>query len=378
MKPAKPVPELYTRHRLALVAPGEPLFAALAAAIPGLSRHLARETVMAGLVEVDGAVVREAKHPLGPSHAVVVDLSHGVRKVVRSLKHGTASATAVAKPFTIVLEDADLVVVDKAPGVLSAPTHAGEEKDHVPALLRAHWRRMGREVGFIGLIHRLDNDTSGCLAFALTRQGQRLLAAQFAGHAATRTYRCLVAGTPRRDSGTITAKLGRGRDGRRTTVDDDDVGKDAVTHWKVLRRHGRGAELEVTLETGRTHQIRVHLAEAGMPVLGDRVYGPRQAEDRARLPKAPRLMLHAWQLAVDHPRSGKRVIATAPMPAEFAEVARLLDADAPPAPAPVVRPLRPERADHPQRADEPKRIPDDGRRRGGKGRSGPGRSPRGH
>lgn len=335
-------PELYSLHRLTLTAPGEPLFAALAAHVPGLSRHLARESVMAGLVQVDGVVVREVKHLLGARAAVILDLSHGVRKPLRVLKYGGGS-TAAAKPFSVILEDADLVVVDKAPGVLSAPTHTGEEKGHVPELLRAHWRSQGREVGFIGLVHRLDSDTSGCLAFALTRQGQRLLAAQFAGEAATRLYRCLVAGTPRQDKGTIRAKLGRGRDGRRTTVEDEDPGKEAVTHWRVLRRHGRGAELEVRLETGRTHQIRVHLAEAGMPVLGDRVYGPRHPGERARLPKAPRLMLHAWQLALDHPHSGKRVTITAPMPPEFAEVARQLDADAPQRPTAPPREAEPSR-----------------------------------
>lgn len=342
-KPA--VPELYTKHRLTIAAPGEPLFAALATHIPGLSRHLARETVMAGLVQVDGVVVREAKHLLGAASRVDVDLSHGVRKPLAALKHGTGSATATAKPFSVILEDADLVVVDKAPGVLSAPTHDGEEKDHVPALLRAWWRGKGRDVGFIGLVHRLDSDTSGCLAFALTRQGQRLVAAQFAGQAASRIYRCLVAGTPRQDSGTIRAKLGRGRDGRRSSVEDEDPGKEAVTHWRVLRRHGRGAELEVTLETGRTHQIRVHLADAGMPVLGDRIYGPRHPAERDRMPRAPRLMLHAWKLSLDHPRSGQRVTATAPMPPEFAEVARQLDQDAPRAAPPV------------ERSDEPRGRP---------------------
>jgi len=330
--PSAKAPELYTRHTLTLHLPGEPLFAALAVAIPGMSRHLARETVMAGLVTVDGVVVREAKHLLAGSSSITVNLTQGVRKPIAALRHGGGAGAPVSavKPFTIVYEDADLVVVDKAPGVLSAPTHAGEEKGHVPELLRAHWRGLGRTVGFIGLVHRLDLDTSGCLAFALTRQGQRLISAQFAGEAATRVYRCLIAGTPRQDSGTIRAKVGRGDDGRRTTVDDDEPGKDAVTHWKVLRRHGRGAELEVRLETGRTHQIRVHLSEAGMPILGDRLYGPRNPHDRARMPRAPRLMLHAFQLSLDHPNSGKRVTATAPMPVEFAEVSKSLDLDAPP------------------------------------------------
>ena len=330
--PSAKVPELYSRHCLTLKLPGEALFAAMAANIPGMSRHLARETVMAGLVSIDGVVVREAKHQLGATATIIVDLNHGVRKPIAALRHGSGAGAPISavKPFSIVYEDADFIVVDKAPGVLSAPTHAGEEKGHVPELLRAHWRGMGRTVGFIGLVHRLDLDTSGCLAFALTRQGQRLISAQFAGEAASRVYRCLIAGTPRQDSGTIRAKVGRGDDGRRTTVDEDEPGKDAVTHWKVLRRFGRGAELEVKLETGRTHQIRVHLSEAGMPILGDRLYGPRNIHDRARMPRAPRLMLHAFQLTLDHPNSGKRVTATAPMPPEFAEVAKMLDQDAPP------------------------------------------------
>ncbi|MBA3684551.1 MAG: RluA family pseudouridine synthase [Planctomycetes bacterium] len=319
--------ELYSLHRVTLTAAGEPLFAALAAAIPGMSRHLAREAVMAGLVSIAGKVIAEPKHPL-PDAAVNVacDLSHGVRKTLLAQKHG-AGAEAIAKPFTILHEDSDIIVVDKAAGVLSAPTVAGEH-GHVPELLRAFWRKQGRRAGYIGLIHRLDRETSGCLCFAMTREAQRLMSVQFASHSAWRTYRCLVSGQMREDRLTLSGKIGRGQDGRRAIVNDEELGKEAVTHVAVLRRFGLGAELEARLETGRTHQIRVQLADLGCPVWGDRVYGKR-IEQRARrspkpLPKPTRMMLHATLLEFDHPSSGKRLRIEAPLPPVFGEFAKML------------------------------------------------------
>ncbi len=321
------MPELYSLHRVTLQAAGEPLFAALAAAIPGMSRHLAREAIMAGLVTIAGKVIAEPKHPLPATPVnVACDLGHGVRKTLLAQKHGGGAETT-GKAFTILHQDADIVVVDKAAGVLSAPTVAGEH-GHVPELLRTAWRKQGRRVGYIGLIHRLDRETSGCLCFAMTREAQRLMAAQFSSHSASRTYRCLVSGHLREDHTTLSGKIGRGQDGRRAVVDDEEAGKDAVTHIAVLRRFALGAELEARLETGRTHQIRVQLADLGCPVWGDRVYGKRieQRERRSPkpLPKPSRMMLHASLLEFDHPSSGKRLKIEAPLPAVFADFAKLL------------------------------------------------------
>jgi 23S rRNA pseudouridine1911/1915/1917 synthase len=322
--------ELYSLHRLTVAAAGEPLFAVLATALPGLSRHRAREAVSAGLVKVDGATVIEPKHLLGDGPAKLeCDLRHGIKSPLRARLHAEAAPTE--KPFTIIHADASLVVVNKTAGVISAPMHkAGEdgppERGHVPELLRRVFRKQGRELRFIGVVHRLDKDTSGCLCFALTREAQRLLAAQFASHAASRTYRCFVTKAPRKDQDTIVGNLGRGADGRRALVDEDEPGKESVTHFRVLRRFTHGAELEVRLETGRTHQIRVSLAAIGCPVYGDHLYLSHRpkAKDQAPPPKAPRLMLHAHVLALDHPATGERLEVVAPIPPVFAEFAKQL------------------------------------------------------
>ena len=319
------MPELYSRHRLTIVDPGQELFAALAALVPELGRRQAREAIVAGLVTVDGVIVGEPKFTLPATAAVEVDLRQGIRKARLLQKHG-APPGQLLKPFTILHEDPDLVVVDKAAGVLSAPTEAGEH-GHVPELLRQHWRALGREPRFIGRVHRLDRDTSGCLCFAMTREAQRLLGAQFAGESATRTYRCLVMGDPPRNEGTITGGIGRDKTGKRAVVDDDQPAKSAVTHYKVLRRFPLGAELEVRLETGRTHQIRIHLQTLGCPVYGDRIYPQALGARRKPLPDAPRpprLMLHAAHLALDHPRTGQRLTVAAPEPKEWADFVALL------------------------------------------------------
>ncbi|MBA3700547.1 MAG: RluA family pseudouridine synthase [Planctomycetes bacterium] len=348
--------DLYSLHRLTIAAPGEPLFAALAAAIPGLSRHKARLAITAGLVKIAGAMVLEPKTPLDASSKVECDLRHGIKAAFKARVY--ESLPPMAKPFDIVYQDSQVVVVDKAAGLVSAPTHkpgiGTPERGHVPELLRRVFRKRGQDIRFLGVVHRLDKETSGCLAIALSREAQRLLSAQFASHAAARTYRCLTVRTPRTKEDTLRGVMGRRPDGKRTLVKseprendrgsdrghDDDAdsddrdhdGKEMITHFRVLRsfkdKDGRdlGAELEVRLETGRTHQIRVSLAAIGCPVYGDHVYGliGRAAKDAPLTPKPPRMMLHAHLLAFDHPITGDRVEVVAPIPPVFDEFARLL------------------------------------------------------
>ena len=303
--------EVHRLHELSLAAGTEPLFARLAEAIPGLGRRPARQAILAGLVTVSGAILREPNAVLEAKAKVRVDLRSGVKAVQKAQRQGAAGV--VRQPFTVLHEDPQLIVIDKAAGILSAPTRGDEERDHVVKHLRAFVRKQGR-AGFVGLVHRLDAETSGCLCFALTRDAQGLLTAQFAGGAATRTYRCLVHGAPKGREGTCRSRIGRGVGGLRASVEHSD-GKESVTHWKVLRRFAKGSELEVRLETGRTHQIRIHLDELGCPVLGDPVYGRGLLRHAI---KAPRLMLHAVELSLDHPRDGKR------LPKEWAEVEKAL------------------------------------------------------
>lgn len=327
--------ELYSLHRVTVTAPGEPLFSALATAITGLTRHKARLAITGGLVKVGGVTVHAAKHALGDGVSrIECDLRHGIKAAYQARVHDGIAPNE--KPFTVLHQDRDLIVIDKRSGVVSAPNKKGpgeqSERGHVPELVRRMAKRQGHDLRFIGVVHRLDKDTSGCLCLALNRSAQRVLSEQFASHSAGRTYRCLVVKSPQRDQDTITGKLGHGRDGRRRIVSEDDPGKESVTHFTVLRRFtakadGRdlGAELEVTLETGRTHQIRVSLSSIGCPVYGDPVYGDRTPDPRAMPgPKPPRLMLHAWKLALDHPVSGQRMEVEAPLPREFHDFVKLL------------------------------------------------------
>lgn len=326
--PSARMSDLYRRHRFDLdAAADEPLFAALARALPGLARNKARLAITAGLVVIDGRLSTDPQEPLAAgAHPCTVDLAQGIpnRGTQRSQRRGGGPASGPGdRPFAVLYEDEQVIVVDKAAGVLSAPVDA-DSHGHIPELLRAYWRSQRSADRFIGVVHRIDQPTSGCLVVARSPQAQRLLQTQFASHAANRRYRCLVAGAPRRDEDTLRGRIGRGPDGRRALVDADRPGKDAVTHFRVQARYRDGSDLACTLETGRTHQIRVQLAAIGCPVLGDPVYGPRGKRGRpaAGLPRAPRLMLHAWEVAFDHPRTGARITVEALLPPAFAQVAR--------------------------------------------------------
>jgi 23S rRNA pseudouridine1911/1915/1917 synthase len=315
-------------HRVVLADVGQPLFAALAAAIPGLSRHQARQAVMGGLVTVEGMAVSRPTEPLARRASVEVDLRHGIRRPFVARIHEAPGPDQ--RPFTILHQDHALVVVDKAAGVLSAPSSRGE-RGHVPELLRRALQRREQAAKYLGVVHRLDKETSGCLVVALTRTAHSDLAKQFSEHTARRSYRCLVLGAPRKDEDTLEGSIAHGRYGRRVLLQGDEQeekpGKAAVTRFRVVTRGERVSELEVALETGRTHQIRVSLAAIGCPVVGDRVYGFREPDRRSAasrpLPGPPRLMLHAHRLEFLHPGTGQPLAVSAPVPEVFAQYQRL-------------------------------------------------------
>jgi 23S rRNA pseudouridine1911/1915/1917 synthase len=284
--------------------------------------------VVAGLVKLGDDAVTAPNLALPERAVVLVDLRQGIDRAFHARRN--AEPAPDQRPFSFLHQDERFVVVDKAAGVMSAPppreVGSPPPRGHLPELVRRALRKRGHDCRFLGMVHRLDRETSGCLVLALDREAQRLLSEQFATHAAARTYRALVVGNPRNDSDRLVGRIGRGEDGRRAMVDEDEPGKETVTTFRVLRRLRLGAELEVALETGRTHQIRVALAGIGCPVFGDRVYAERRKRDEHHLarPKAPRLMLHAERLAFDHPGDGHRVEVVAPVPPEFEAFARLL------------------------------------------------------
>ena len=210
----------------------------------------------------------------------------------------------------ILFEDEDVILVDKPAGV---STHAPEpgRTDDAHSRLGAYLRARGAANPYLGIHQRLDRDTSGVLLFTRRKEANRAIAEQFEGRTNEKTYVACVTGLGRRDRGVLEHRIVPGDGGAmRALPRSSHVGQEAVTRWKVLDRKGERALLELTPETGRTHQIRVQLAAEKMPIVGDTLYGGVAA---------PRLMLHASELRLAHPTSKKKLVGRSPAPAAFAE-----------------------------------------------------------
>jgi 23S rRNA pseudouridine1911/1915/1917 synthase len=301
--------EVYARHRCTAAAAGGELYAVVAEAIPGLGRRRARQAIIAGRVTVDGVAVQTPREPVPRAGAVIVcDLSQGLG--------GRRPAGSAGLGAAVLHRDDDVLVMDKAAGVLSAPDPSAPGED-LPSRLRAAARREHSDLSWLGLVHRLDREASGCLVFARNPAARALLQAQFNRHGAERIYRCLVAGAPHRDTDRLQGRIGRADDGRRSMVGDDRPGKSTDTRFRVLGRFAGATELEVHLGTGRTHQIRVQLAAIGCPILGDRLYGGRGRRGAPSGIHAERLILHAERVAFDHPTTGRRLTVAAPLPRDY-------------------------------------------------------------
>ena len=212
----------------------------------------------------------------------------------------------------VVYEDDDLAVINKPKGMVVHPAPGNSSGTLVNALLY-RFQTLSGAGGEVrpGIVHRIDRMTSGLLVVAKNDFAHEALARQFAEHTAHREYLCLVHGNLKEDSGTVDAPIGRHKtDRKRMAVTED--GRRAVTHWHVLERFGTETLLDVRLETGRTHQIRVHMAYIKHPILGDEVYGS----------PAPKLglngqALHGYRLTFSHPRTGETMSFTAPLPDDF-------------------------------------------------------------
>lgn len=215
-------------------------------------------------------------------------------------------------PLDVVYEDDDLAVINKPKGMVVHPAPGNPSGTLVNALLY-RFQTLSGAGGEIrpGIVHRIDRMTSGLLVVAKNDFAHEALARQFADHTAHREYLCLVHGNLKEDSGTVDAPIGRHKtDRKRMAVTED--GRRAVTHWHVLERFGTETLLDVRLETGRTHQIRVHMAYIKHPILGDEVYGS----------PAPKLglngqALHGYRLTFSHPRTGETMSFTASLPDDF-------------------------------------------------------------
>jgi 23S rRNA pseudouridine1911/1915/1917 synthase len=295
-------------HRVLPGHAGRRLDVLLAELEPELSRAQAQRLIERGDVTVGG---RRSK----PAHRV----REGEEIEGRVPAPGGAGLEPEPIPLCIVHEDADLIVVDKPAGLVvhPAPGHASGTLVH--ALLH-HCADLSGVGGVArpGIVHRLDKGTSGLLVAAKHDRAHRALAAQFKLHSIDREYLALVRGAPRAQSGEIDAPIGRHPSDRKRFSTRARLGRAARTRWSVERRLAGYTLLRVRLETGRTHQIRVHLAAAGLPIAGDPVYGGGRRG--ARLPGLGRPALHAALLGFDHPRSGARLRFESALPGDLVAV----------------------------------------------------------
>jgi len=227
-------------------------------------------------------------------------------------------------PLVVVYEDSDLIVVDKPAGMVVHPAPGHSTGTLVNALLH-HCDDLAGVGGVArpGIVHRLDRGTSGILVAAKTDDAHRQLSEQFHDHTIERVYRALVRGTPRADEGRVDLPIGRHPKDRKRMSVRGTATREAHTAWRVERRFARSrhALLVVLPETGRTHQIRVHLASAGLPIVGDPVYG----KSRGATPGIDRPALHAAVLGFTHPRSNQPMRFEAPLPADFAGLLESLE-----------------------------------------------------
>ncbi len=282
-----------------------------------LSRERVKALIGEGKVEVDGvrATSASAKVQAGASFAVHIPPPSDPQAYPQDI------------PLEIVFEDEHLVVVDKPAGMVVHPAAGNPDGTLVNALLH-HCGGSLSGIGGVarpGIVHRIDKDTSGLLVVAKSDAAHEGLAKQFADHSLERAYLAVCGGCPRPAEGTVSGRIGRSEANRKKMAvlpDDSSRGKHAVTHYKTLEKFDNAALVECRLETGRTHQVRVHLASIGHALLGDPVYGRTPAPLRATLKSLEfqRQALHAAVLGFVHPVTGKRVRFASELPADMREL----------------------------------------------------------
>ena len=293
---------------------------ALADALPTLSRERLKALVKAGALERSGAPVRD------PSLKV-----HGDESFRLLLPQPTAAgAEAQDIPLKIVFEDEHLLIVDKPAGLVVHPAAGNLDGTLVNALLHHCAGRLSGIGGVArpGIVHRIDKDTSGLLVVAKTDVAHEGLARQFQAHSIDRRYLAAVGGRPARMEGSVDAPLARSsHDRKKMAIVEDGRGKRAVTHYKVLGVSNAAARVECRLETGRTHQVRVHMASIGHPLLGDPVYGRAPAQKLRELLNRlnfKRQALHAATLGFTHPVTKHRLSFDSPVPKDMQELFKAL------------------------------------------------------
>ena len=278
---------------------------ALLPRIAPLSRSAAQKLLDSGGVQVNGAPVKKN-----------YKVAAGDRIVLTLPDPAPLDLVPQDIPLDVVFEDGDVIVVNKPRGLVVHPAPGHPDGTLVNALLRHCGDSLSGVGGALrpGIVHRIDRDTSGLLIAAKNDFAHQRLAAQLADHSMFRVYEAVVCGRLREDSGTVDAPVGRHPTDRKRMCIDRRGGRAAVTHWEVIARYNGFTHVRCRLETGRTHQIRVHMESIGHPVAGDLVYGRKRAEKGLS-----GQCLHARELEFTHPRSSERMHLTCPLPDYFVQ-----------------------------------------------------------
>ena len=297
--------------RLTADQAGERLDAFLARMGEGLTRSAAQKLIEQGQVLRNGKPGKK-NDKLNPGD--IVEYTVPEAKPV--------DIVATEMPLDIVYEDEDVLVINKPKGLVVHPAAGHQEDTLVNGLLYA----MGDDLSGIngelrpGIVHRIDKDTSGLLAVAKNDLAHTMLASQLKDHSMARTYDAIVCGNLKEDSGTVDAPIGRHPTDRKKMCVTQHNSKPAITHWEVVTRYKGYTHIRCKLETGRTHQIRVHMAYIGHPILGDTVYGHKKPE----LGQSSQC-LHAGALCFAHPRDGRPILVFAELPQYFKDVLEKLE-----------------------------------------------------
>ena len=297
--------------RLTSEQSGQRLDVFLAAQVEALSRSAAQKLLEQGLVTRDGKVLRKQDRTVA---GAVYELTLPEPQPL--------DVAAEDIPLDVVYEDADLLVINKPKGLVVHPAPGHWQGTLVNALLHHCSDSLSGINGTLrpGIVHRIDKDTSGLLIVAKNDFAHKALAAQLKTHALRREYDAVVCGGFRADAGTVDAPIGRHPVERKKMAVTEKNSRSAVTHWEVVARYRGYTHVRCRLETGRTHQIRVHMAYLGHPILGDTVYGHRAKELGMETQ-----CLHASSLRFLHPRTGAEITVSCPLPAYFEAVLKKLE-----------------------------------------------------
>lgn len=290
---------------------GERLDRIIAEKADELTRSYAQKLIKEGRVKVDGYVVEDKNFKVQPEQALEIELP----------EPETLDLEPEDIPLDVIYEDEDLLVVNKPKGMVVHPAPGNYRGTLVNALLHHCGQRLSSINGTIrpGIVHRLDKDTSGLLIVAKNDFAHKSLAAQIKEHSFSREYEAVVYGVLKNDSGTIDAPIGRHKYDRKKMAVTQENSRNAVTHYEVLARYRGFTHIRLKLETGRTHQIRVHMAYIGHPVAGDPVYGPIRL-----IKELHGQCLHARHIGFVHPRTAQYMSFESELPGYFKDFLRKL------------------------------------------------------